>query len=85
MNDTQIRRILCQKNPFEGLPCSRPLCMVYKGEGNGECRRRSVTYMTCDLCRANNVAAGVQDTAENFAAYWGETSRSAAERSAEHL
>ena len=86
MNGTQIRRIFCQKNPFKGLPCSRPLCMVCKGEGNGECRRRSVTYMTtCDLCRANNAAAGVQDTAENVAAYWGEASRSAAERSAEHL
>ena len=40
---------------------------------------------TCDLCRANNAAAGVQDTAENVAAYWGEASQSAAERSAEHL
>ena len=40
---------------------------------------------TCDLCRTNNAAAGVQDTAENVAAYWGEASRSAAERSAEHL
>ena len=86
MNGTQICRILCQKNPFKGLPCSRPLCIVWKGKGNGECRRRSVSHMTtCDLCRANNAAAGVQDTAENFAAYWGEASRSAAECSAEHL
>ena len=86
MNGTQIRRILCQKNPFKGLHCNRHSCMVCKNEGKGECRRRSVTYMTtCDLCKANNAAAGIPDTAENVAAYWGEASRSAAERSAEHL
>ena len=31
MNGRQFRRILCQKNSFKGLPCSRPLCMVCKG------------------------------------------------------
>ena len=45
-----------------------------------------MTYMTtCDICQARNAAAGVENTAENVASYWGEAGRSAAERSAEHL
>ena len=60
--------------------------MVCKEHGKGECRRRSVTYQTtCDTCRARNAAAGLENTSENVGAYWGESHRSAAERSEEHL
>ena len=60
--------------------------MVCKEHGKGDCRRRSVTYQTtCDTCRARNAAAGVENTPENVGAYWGESHRSAAERSEEHL
>ena len=45
-----------------------------------------MTYQTtCDTCRARNAAAGVENTPENVGSYWGESYRSAAERSAEHL
>ena len=60
--------------------------MVCKEGGKGDCRRRNVVYMTtCDSCRARNAATGVEDTAANVGAYWGEASRSPAERSAEHM
>ena len=86
VNGTQIRRILCRKNPFQGIPCQRPTCMVCKEGGKGDCRRRSITYQTtCDTCRDRNAAAGVENTPENVGSYWGESYRSAAERSAEHL
>ena len=86
VNGTQLRRILCRKNPFQGIKCQRPTCMVCKEHGKGDCRRRSVTYQTtCDTCRARNAAAGVENTPENVGAYWGESHRSAAERSEEHL
>ena len=86
INGTQIRRILCRKNPFQGIPCQRPTCMVCKEGGKGDCRRRSITYQTtCDTCKARNAAAGVENTPENVGSYWGESYRSAAERSAEHL
>ena len=86
VNGTQIRRLLCRKNPFQGINCQRPSCMVCKEGGKGDCRRRSVTYQTtCDTCRARNASGGIEDTPENVGAYWGKLHRSAAERSEEHL
>ena len=70
VNGTQIRRILCRKNPFQGIPCQRPTCMVCKEGGKGDCRRRSITYQTtCDICRARNAAVGVENTPENVGSY----------------
>ena len=60
--------------------------MVCKEGGKGNCRKRSVTYETsCDTCRAANAQAGIESTPQNVSKYIGEASRSAAERSAEHL
>ena len=82
----QIRRILCKKDPFEGAPCGRETCMVCKPEGKGNCRRRNITYQTtCDNCEKRNQEAGVENTADNVSKYVGESNRSAAERSKEHL
>ena len=82
----QIRRILCKQDPFEGAPCGRDHCMVCKPGGKGDCRVRNVTYeTTCDICKQRNQEAGVEDTEENVSKYVGETNRSAAERSREHL
>ena len=82
----QIRRILCKQNPFEGAPCGRDHYMVCKPGGKGDCRIRNVTFeTTCDICKQRNQEAGVEDTEENVSKYVGETNRSAAERSREHL
>ena len=57
-----------------------------KVDGSGDCRRRNILYHnSCDNCRADNAAKGVESTAANTAAYWGESFRSASERSLEHL
>ena len=84
-NGIQLRRILC-KRPIPPIFCGRDSCMICKPGGNGDCRRRNILYInTCDNCRAANAAAGVESTAANTAAYWGESFRSGSERSAEHL
>ena len=91
-NGDQLRRILCQKNPFT-LPCSRKdTCMVCWGKGSkeggsvGQCRRRNLDYkLTCDFCSIRNAKEGVKDDDKTVAHYYGEVSRSAAERSAEHV
>ena len=82
-NGTQIRRLLCVKNPFI-LPCGRSSCLICKGgEPKSDCRRRNIVYITsCENCKANNAAAGVPDTIENVAHYVGEAARSPAERAA---
>ena len=61
--------------------------MVCKeGGGGGDCRRRSNVYSTsCDNCRARNKKNGVEDTIDNVGEYEGETSKSAAERSKNHI
>ena len=66
---TQIRMILCKKNPFAGQNCLRDYCMICKEGGKGDCKRRNITYKTsCDNCRKRNAAAGVKDNDENVEA-----------------
>ena len=89
---TQIRRILCKKNPFTGLPCGREKCLSCRDEKTaGKCRIRNITYMmTCDTCNRGErkgkeeTESGVVGTQET-AAYIGETYRSSYERGREHL
>ena len=83
---TQIRKILCKKNPFAGQNCFREYCMICKEGGKGDCRRRNITYKTsCNNCRERNAASGISDNDENVASYIGESARSGAERSKEHV
>ena len=83
---TQLRRILCSKSPLPTIPCGRDSCLMCKVDGSGDCRRRNILYHnSCDNCSADNAAKGVESTAANTAAYWGESFRSASERSLEHL
>ena len=88
---TQLRRILCKKNPFTGLPCGRERCLSCRNEKTaGQCRRRNITYMmTCDTCNREERKEEVTDTgvveAQETAAYVGETYRSSYERGREHL
>merc|ERR1712155_38144 len=97
----QLRRILCKKNPFSDIKCQRSdTCMICKEGGKGECRRRNNSYiLTCDLCMAKSKAgggdnnnAGDGDTTPPdatataaVASYGGETARSGAERSEDHV
>ena len=83
---TQLRRILVKKNPFPEIPCGREFCMMCKNGKGGQCRRRNISYKTtCDNCKANNLQAGVENTPETVAHYIGESFRSGAERSANHI
>ena len=88
---TQLRRILCKKNPFTGLPCGRERCLSCRNEKTaGQCRRRNITYMmTCDTCNREERKEEVTDAgvvgAQETAAYVGETYRSSYERGREHL
>ena len=50
---TQLRRILCKKNPFAGVSCGREKCLVCRNEKTaGTCRKRNITYMmACTTCK----------------------------------
>ena len=83
---TQLRRILVKKNPLPEIPCGHESCMMCKNGKGGQCRRRNISYKTtCDNCKANNLQAGVENTPETVAHYIGESFRSGAERSANHI
>ena len=54
--------------------------------GKGDCKRRNITYKTsCDNCKEKNASKGIKDNHENVGTYIGETARSGAERSKEHV
>ena len=83
---TQLRRILCRKNPYREIPCGRQSCMVCKNGKGGQCRRRNITYQTsCDNCKANNLQAGIENTPDTVAHYFGESFWSASGRSTDHI
>ena len=88
---SQIRRMLCKKNPFSGLPCGREKCLSCRDEKTvGQCRNRNITYMmTCDSCNRKEREEEVTDTgmveAQESAAYVEETYWSSYERGREHL
>ena len=52
----------------------------------GQFRRRNLDYkLQCDQCSIRNAKEGVKDDDKTVAHYWGEVSRSGAERSAKHV
>ena len=85
----QVRRILCSKNPWAGSHCQREKCMVCNQEGGGgECKRRSVVYMTtCTTCKKKGEGGeeGNEKVREKGgASYIGETGKSGFERGINH-
>ena len=86
---TQMRRVLCSKNPWAGEHCQRENCLVCNQEGGGgDCKRRSVVYMTtCNQCKEKadgERADGEKENQGQGAFYIGETSKSGFERGVNH-
>ena len=86
---TQIRRVLCKKNPWAGDHCQRENCMVCNQEGGGgDCKRRSVVYLTsCNQCKekaGKEKGEGEEGEKGKVACYIGETSKSGFERGVNH-
>ena len=78
---TQLKELLHNSNPHSKEDCTRYKCIpcIQKRGGNeeiGPCKARGILYTsTCQLCKARGTTSQ----------YTGETSRSLAERSLEHV
>ena len=88
---SQLRRILCKKDPFDRISCGR-ICMSCRNEKTrGTCRKRNITYMmSCDPCNekegeGDEVERGELAGSGGGSVYVGETYRSSFERGSEHI
>lgn len=72
---TPVERILVTKDPWEKERCKRKECRVCSDSDRGICRTKNVVYqhLFC-ICKEKGISS----------VYWGQTSRTLAERSPEH-
>ena len=92
----KLRKIVPNTNPWKGQPCERSNCQTcqHEEESKQDCRKRNLVYESiCELCnptrdgmkKKKEKGEMLEDKRPATSIYVGESCRSIAERSLEHV